>query len=129
MKSFLKSEKINFVKPSPFRMGTLHFLRTKPWAYTHSLLRKRVKHLHLMLPFLVLPLLPSLSKGAATVYDAGVKLKDGSQTLRLYRRVEQNATFDGDLRGPTGYNWANTTSQQTNPKDREMCMAAPELVD
>jgi hypothetical protein len=73
--------------------------------------------------------LPSISEAAAPVYDAGVKLKDGSQVLRIYRRVEGNATYDGDFMGNTGYNWANVTSKQTYRADREMCMVAPELVD
>jgi hypothetical protein len=81
------------------------------------------------LSLLTLSFLPSLLNGAAPVYDTGVKLKDGSQTLRIYKKVENNATFDGDFMGNTGYNWADATSKQTKREDRELCMAAPELVD
>jgi hypothetical protein len=103
--------------------------RLHPRAYVHGFLRRRVKHSLLMLPLLALLLLPSLSKGAPPVYDAGVKLKDGSQTLRVYRKIEQNEMYNSDPMGNTGYNWASVYSKQVIRQDREMCMAAPELVD
>jgi hypothetical protein len=83
----------------------------------------------LALPLLTLLLLPSLLNGVAPVYDAGVKLKDGSQTLRVYRKIEQNEMYYADPMGNTGYNWASVYSKQVKREDREMCMAAPELVD
>jgi hypothetical protein len=88
-----------------------------------------IKRLLLTLPLLAALLLPSLSKGVAPVYDAGVKLKDGSQTLRSYRRIEQNSTYSGDFMGNTGYNWATATTKQASREDREICITAPELVD
>jgi hypothetical protein len=88
-----------------------------------------LKHSLVGLSLLALLLLPSHSEGAAPLYDAGVKLKDGSQTLRIYRRVEQNATYSGDFLGNTGYNWATAATKQSKREDREVCMAAPELVD
>src|SRR5262249_55671462 len=69
----------------------------------------------------------SPSPKSPPVYRAGVKLMDGSQPLRLYRRKEQAQNIFE--RTNSGYDWANTTARGYGIWMMGMCMAAPEVVD